>query len=133
MPKFTSPLNIQFTAENQYTFLTPLIFETEKWRVTVAAGCIYNGGSIPRLLQIVECPMSYAMAYASGLHDPLYGSGLLSRRESDLIFYKALLACGMARTKAYAIWQAVRIGGEAYYKNQSTVSYYRDFVLVEIK
>ena len=133
MPKFTSPLNIQFTAENQYTLLTPLIFEMDTWRITVAKGLIYNGGSIPRLLQIAECPMEYAMAYASAIHDALYGSGLLSRRECDLIFYKALLVCGMNRSKAYMIWQSVRIGGDAYYKKQSTLSYYRDFVLVEIK
>lgn len=113
---FTTKLDIRFVDVNVYELINPLKFNTDKYEIEIKSGFKFDGGSIPRLFQAIECPMSYAMAYASCVHDALYGSGKLSRKEADKVFYKALIACGMGTLEALAIWKAVRIGGEDHYK-----------------
>lgn len=133
MVTFYSPLDIRFVEDGKYLTLAPLLAESKRWRITVSAGLVFNGASIPSLFHFAECPMSFAMAYASALHDPLYGSGLLPRKECDRIFYEALVACGMPKAEAFVYWKAVRLGGEAHYRNPETVSYYRELIQIEAK
>lgn len=114
---FETMLDIRFIDENTYELLSPLKFNTDKYAITVKSGFKFNGGSVPKLLQGIECPMAYEMAYASAIHDALYASHKLNRKESDKILYTALVAKGMNKIKAMAIWKAVRLGGEDHYGN----------------
>lgn len=54
------------------------------------------------------------VGYGNGpavIHDYLYGTATLSRRECDEVFYNALRASGVARWRAWLMWAGVRIGG----------------------
>ncbi|WP_240921154.1 DUF1353 domain-containing protein [Metapseudomonas otitidis] len=54
------------------------------------------------------------VGYGNGpavIHDYLYGTANLSRRQSDEVFYNALRSSGVARWRAWLMWAGVRIGG----------------------
>lgn len=54
------------------------------------------------------------VGYGNGpavIHDYLYGTANLSRRQSDEVFYNALRSSGIARWRAWLMWAGVRIGG----------------------
>lgn len=54
------------------------------------------------------------VGYGNGpavIHDYLYGTANLSRRQSDEVFYNALRSSGVARWRAWLMWTGVRIGG----------------------
>lgn len=54
------------------------------------------------------------VGYGNGpavIHDYLYATANLSRRQSDEVFYNALRSSGVARWRAWLMWAGVRIGG----------------------
>lgn len=53
---------------------------------------------------------------AATIHDWLYSTGQLSRKDSDLVFHSALCASGVARWRAWMMWVGVRIGGHWRYR-----------------
>ncbi|MDB1109697.1 DUF1353 domain-containing protein [Pseudomonas extremaustralis] len=53
---------------------------------------------------------------AATVHDWLYSTGQLSRKESDQVFHSALCASGVARWRAWMMWAGVRIGGHWRYR-----------------
>lgn len=130
---FHSKLEVRFDAEDQYTLLSPLVFQSKKYTITVLDGFKWNGANIPKLLQgFTECPMSYQMAYASCLHDALYASKLLNRKDCDKIFYEALAALGMDKAEAYTYYLGVRAGGESFYEGFIGISDARKFVIINV-
>lgn len=48
---------------------------------------------------------------AAAVHDWLYRTGLITRRQADAVFYRALRASGVARWRAWLMWAGVRLGG----------------------
>lgn len=132
-PSFDTYLDIRFVGVNIYELINPLVFDSEKYMIEVKAGFRFDGGSVPKLLQAIECPMAYEMAYASAIHDSLYASHMLPRKEADKVFYNALVAKGMGTIEALAIWKAVRIGGEDHYNSANKIQQNRKFVVVTVK
>lgn len=63
---------------------------------------------------------------AAVLHDWLYTVGVLSRAESDAVFYRALTTGdGTAHWRALVFWIGVRIGGAtAYTKKPATAGFF---------
>lgn len=61
---------------------------------------------------------SYLVGYgnkAATIHDWLYRHGLYTRAICDEVFHRALLAEGVDSTRAWLMYQGVRIGGESSY------------------
>jgi len=52
---------------------------------------------------------------SAALHDHLYTTGELSRKECDGVLYRALRAEGVAKWRAWMFWAGVRIGGRSHY------------------
>lgn len=48
---------------------------------------------------------------AAVIHDRLYWTAELSRKDADRVFYNALRSSGVARWRARLMWAGVRIGG----------------------
>lgn len=88
--------------------------------VTVPKGFRFDGASIPRPLWWWKQPAGIAFA-AGVIHDWLYRSQVLSRREADLHFYQCLIYTGARPIAANILWGTVRLfGGKAWNKNAST-------------
>lgn len=52
---------------------------------------------------------------AAVVHDYLYTNSILSRKQADDVFYRALRADGVAKWRAWLLWAGVRVGGASYY------------------
>lgn len=53
---------------------------------------------------------------AATIHDRLYSTGELSRKNCDEVFRHALCSSGVARWRAWLMWTGVRLGGHWRYK-----------------
>lgn len=92
-------------------------------RFSVLPGAVTDGASIPRLLwSLIGSPMvDHRIFKAAAVHDQLYKSlgttyfepCRLTRAECDRVFYRALRAAGVSRTKAALYYLGVRVGGWA--------------------
>lgn len=54
----------------------------------------------------------------SAVHDWLYQTRSLSRRESDDVYKRACRADGIARWRTWIMWAGVRVGGSRHYGNR---------------
>jgi hypothetical protein len=62
------------------------------------------------VLALYSSVVGYGNA-AAVIHDYLYSTGELTRREADKVFYNALRSSGIARWRAGLFWAGVRVGG----------------------
>lgn len=98
------------------------------WRLTdelvfgdiiVPKGFVTNYASIDVFHNVLLFPIYALFAgygnYASTVHDYLYRTRSVSRKEADDIFYEALRKEGVARWRAWMMWAGVRIGGKKAY------------------
>ncbi len=89
--------------------------------VTVPAGFVTDGASIPRIMQGVLPPFG-KWSRAAILHDYLCraitdgrpveiaGYGVIAqRRGADAIFHEAMLVCGVSKGLAWSMWASVRL------------------------
>jgi hypothetical protein len=82
------------------------------WWIHIRAGFITDGASVPRLLwRVVGHPFQGRALAAAIVHDALYQVEAIPRAEADRVFYELLIANGVSRGKAWAMFAGVRIGG----------------------
>lgn len=55
---------------------------------------------------------------AGTIHDWLYKTGLLTRRQADMVLVRAAFAEGIAKWRAFIFWVGVRVGGKSHYKTE---------------
>lgn len=125
-------IDIRILGYRKYQLLSDLHVETSKYKVMLAAGMIFNGADIPEALwSLIGCPLDFAVEAA--VHDALYRSRVLGRKESDEVFYELMKQQGVDSITARKMYLGVRIGGaSAYEEGMNTMAEYRDFVRVEI-
>lgn len=86
--------------------------ETENSWWMVRNGFRTDLASIPRIFwRVIGHPASGDVVAASVLHDALYRVQVTTRAEADERLYRAMLARGANRAKAWAVWLGVRTGG----------------------
>ena len=126
-------IDIRIIGHRRYQLLADLYVETSKYKIMLAAGMIFNGADIPEAFwSLIGCPLDFALEAA--VHDALYRSRVLGRKDSDEVFYELLKQQGVDSIKARKMYLGVRIGGaSAYEDGMNTMAEYRDFVKVEIK
>lgn len=120
MSRFVTTLKTDQTDRRTYTLLDDLVLADEDARViTVPAGFVTDFASIKVLhnvfLFVLFALLSGYGNYAATVHDWLYTSGTLSRKDADALLYRALRAEGVARWRAWMFWAGVRIGGAKQY------------------
>lgn len=115
---FTSELIIKrnISAKNSYELAVPLIWQDGLGVITVPAGFVYDGASVPRVLSSLVPRFGGRYDRATALHDYLYTAGFLSRKDSDKLFYEALRFDGVRWVQARLLYYAVRLFGKKYYK-----------------
>lgn len=116
MREFTTTLVTEQIARRSWKLVSDLIYGD----IRVPKGFVTNYASIDVFHNIMLFPIYALFAgygnYASTVHDYLYRTAILSRKESDKIFYQALRSEGVARWRAWMMWVGVRVGGVSSYR-----------------
>lgn len=126
-------VDIRILSRRNYRLLNDVYAGTSKYRILIAKGVLFNGADIPEAFwSIIGCPLDYVLE--SLVHDVLYRSRVLSRKDSDEVFYELLKQQEVEPVLARKLYLGVRIGGSKAYEDAiETMSEYRNFVKVEIK
>lgn len=112
-----------------------LIYEDDKYIITVKAGFDFDFASIPWALRLFLPKNGVKYDRASCLHDGLYASHYLQRDVSDKLLKKASLKDKVNKNIAEIMYRAVRLGGYFAYNNitKEELDTYRKLVTVAIK
>lgn len=102
--------NGQFILDNPLAYLSDHLGRT----VIVPAGFQTDLASVPRL-PVIYMLFGNRARQASVVHDYLYGSGEVSRKDADEVFYEAAVATGVPKWAAKAMWTGVRAGASSHY------------------
>lgn len=93
-----------FTAnQRKYILTSVLIWECSKYKIEVPIGFKTDLVTVPNLLG-KYFPSTSPISKAAVLHDFVYATGIMSKYEADLLFYKAMEAAGVSvelKTIAY--------------------------------
>ena len=110
---FKSNLHVarDMTTRHVWVVTKPLVWEDGRFYVTVPVGFEFDFASIPKFAQAWLPKAGMLYDRASCLHDYLYVTELFSRKECDKLFYKAMLSDGVPKSRAWIMYQAVRLGG----------------------
>ncbi|WP_346829446.1 DUF1353 domain-containing protein [Pseudomonas abietaniphila] len=116
MSRFTTTLKTEQVGKWTHTLLDDLVLADEDQRfITVPAGFTTDFASIKVLhnafLFVLFALVSGYGNYAATVHDWLYTTGAVGRKEADAVLYRALRAEGVARWRAWLFWLGVRLGG----------------------
>ena len=105
----------------------PLSFRSNYGIIHILPGWETDGASIPRPFRWFACPFSGPYTAAAIIHDALYRSQLLSRAQSDLVFFEAMTASGYSG--AWIMYHAVRaFGWNAWNDNRDSIPAFRQYV-----
>lgn len=114
------PLDLKYVDESldagkfQVRLLENFIYLSSRGIITVQKGFVCDLASIPQMCQNIICKVG-PLDYAAVIHDWLYSKKLYDRKTCDVIFYEALLDCGVSKVQALLMYQAVRLfGGSCY-------------------
>lgn len=134
MNKFNTPLEIRLIGEQKFMLISTLEYENEILIIKVNSGFEFDGASIPESLwSIYGCPFGGLYSAPSCIHDVLYASHIFSRKESDKLFHKAMIACGVEETKAKQMYLAVRAFGDSSYEEKFELQKNRNLIEVIVK
>lgn len=87
--------------------------------ITIPKGFITDLASIPRIFWAIDAPNDTESIAPAILHDYMYSADSnfsYTRRDTDIIFYYALLANGANTFTAYRYWLGVRLFGFKFFK-----------------
>ena len=120
MSEFLTSLKAEQLGKRRYTLLADLVYrDDEVGIITVPAGFQTDFASIlvlhNALLFVLYALVAGYGNYAAAVHDRLYTTGQLTRRQSDDVLYRALRTEGVARWRAGLFWVGVRLGGSNKY------------------
>ena len=110
---FLAPPRVDYLDDTHVRLFEPLVYASPTVGIVrVPAGFETDLASVPRI------PFAYWLAgnTAQGpaiVHDWLYRTKMLSRRQADAVFFEAMSAWGTVGWRRWAMWGAVRAFGWA--------------------
>lgn len=111
---FITELKVSADQPTKWRLVAPLVWMAKDRVLTVPAGFVTNLASIPigfrNLLNVNGRSRKPAV-----LHDWLYRTHIMSRKEADQLFREALKAEGLGPITRNLYYAGVRIGGHAPY------------------
>lgn len=93
--------------------------EVDGFRVDVAKGRVTDLASIPRLFRGIF-QVNGKHRRAAVVHDELYKTGAVPRKDADLRFLEAMEEAGVGWLKRRMMYRAVRLGGWAAYQKRES-------------
>lgn len=105
-----------------FRLTAPFLYISSFGIITVPAGFLTDGASVPRIFWNIFSPFGSYFP-AALIHDYLYSkasypSWVISRADSDEIFLAAMKDVGVGWFTRRIIYRAVRLGGWASYKKR---------------
>lgn len=101
--------------------VTFVVDDGDRQRLTVPAGLMFDGPSVPWWGRWAISPLGRHFEAALP-HDFLYGHpGWNSRKYADLVFLAGMVAAHVPKWRRQMAYRAVRIGGRRRYKNGRNV------------
>jgi len=117
---FTGKTIIERKNSKQYILRSELSFESEKYKVTVSDGLLTDGCTIPKIFQpIIGSPFLGKYVGSSIIHDGLYATHKLPRKECDEFFVEMLRDNGVAWWKRTLMYLTLRLVGKWSWNNKS--------------
>ena len=110
-----------------------LIYENDKYIITVKAGFDFDFASIPWLFRRILPKNGKSYDRAACIHDGLYASQALPKTISDSVFLEAMLVDKTHETIADAMHLAVKVGGASAYNDTEDLERYKELVKVVVK
>ena len=115
--EYLTGLYVENVGKHTWRVYSDLVVSIDGHLLTVPQGFITDFASVPRL------PFAYWIAgnrahKSATVHDYLYAVKLVSRDAADDVFYYSMLAEGVKKWIAKAMWAAVRIGGKSRYERR---------------
>jgi hypothetical protein len=122
MGKYVTRLRTEQIDDDVHQLIAKLVYQDEEeGTLTVPEGFVTDFASIRKLNNLITMPLYALLAgygnYASTVHDYLYRNGKLTRARCDAVFYRALLAEGVAKWRAAIFYAGVRAFGASSYKD----------------
>jgi hypothetical protein len=111
---FVSDLVMTDDRPGKWTLVEPLVWDDGERRIEVPTGFVTDLASVPRLVRGV-LNVNGKSRKPAVLHDYLYRTKLLKRKDADALFAKALKAEGVNALTRAIYWSGVRIGGSFSY------------------
>ena len=107
---FPIPFLGEYIGNGKFKLEKPFEYWNPPVKVKVPAGFITDGASIPRFAwSLIGSPWSGRYARAAIIHDYLYFTKTVSRKEADRIFLQAMQILKVNWFKRRAMWLAVRL------------------------
>ena len=108
----------------------PLVYENDKYIITVKAGFDFDFASIPWLLRRILPKNGKSYDRAAAIHDGLYASQALPKEICDALFLEAMIVDKTNETIADAMHLAVKVGGHSAYSDTEELEKYK--ALIEV-
>ena len=125
MSSFTDPLVVIKVGERlwkTYREFSYYLKEPDGEKITVPAGFLTDFASVPRPLWVI-LPPDGLYTQSAVLHDFLYATQILTRKESDDIFLDGMKILGVPFLVRQTIYRAVRMFGWIPWRNhEQTIS-----------
>lgn len=102
-------------SESTYELVAPLIWKCKDYYFEIPEGFRYDGASVPWIASRLFPRKGRPYDRAACLHDYLYATHLLTRKQADKLFYKAMLSDSVSKWRAYIVYQAVNLFGSSAY------------------
>lgn len=108
---FLSPIIYEKIGPRRWRLHADLVYEASDGAIyTVPKGTETDCASIPRIFWVIIPPVG-AYDGPAILHDWLYLTGVLSRKDADRLFLEAMIDCEVKEWTRTKMYYAVRIGG----------------------
>jgi len=114
-----TPLVVQGLEGNRFLLKEPFRLLTSFHQhqvITIKPGLVTDFASVPRIFWNLFPPHTYEVRGPALVHDALYQFNVVPRKTADKLFYKHLRSRGTSKLKAWAMYQAVRLGGKKAYE-----------------
>ena len=99
---------------NTYKMLSDLTFECDLYKITIKRGMHTDGASIPQIFwSIIGSPLMGKYVGSALIHDGLYASKILTRKQSDKLFEQMMKDNNVGVVRRKLMYAAVRLGGWA--------------------
>lgn len=117
--EFSCPLRVEFKRRDiganvisEFSYTSAKEGAMGKYQITftVPEGLYTDFASVPQIVWSVVCPIG-RHTRAAVLHDYLYASQIITRKESDDIFWEAMVTDGCTAFEVIVMWGAVRLFG----------------------
>ncbi len=103
---------VRFIGEDKAKLLENLTVELDEYIFCLKAGFVSDGASVPQIFWSLGMDAwSYHTLEGALIHDALYSSEMVSRKEADDIFYRILRKDGNSIPKSFLYWLGVRLFG----------------------